>query len=53
MKLLGEIVGVKAKVKDIEISYLLILAFFKDLDLKIGKEIYLGFNAISVATLKL
>ncbi len=53
LKLLGEIVRVKTKVDNIEVSCLVALASFKDLDLKIGKEIYLGFNAISVATLKL
>lgn len=53
MRLEGEIIRVKVNVGGVVICCDITVSAEKDLNLTIGKEIYVGFKAMSVATLKL
>lgn len=53
MRLNGEIIRVKVNVGGVELCCDITVSAEKELNLNIGKEVYLGFKAMSVATLKL
>ena len=53
MKLEGEIIRVKVDVGGVILCSDITVSAEKELKLNIGKEIYIGFKAMSVATLKL
>lgn len=53
MKLDGEVIKVRIDVGGVELYSFITLAAEKDLNLTIGKTVYIGFKAMSVATLKL
>lgn len=53
MRLEGEIIRVKVNVGGVVLSSDITVSAEKELNLNIGKEIYVGFKAMSVATLKL
>ena len=53
MKLNNEIIRVNVDVGGINIYSDITVSAEKELNLTIGKEIYMGFKAMSVATLKL
>ena len=53
MKLEGEIIRVKINIGGIIICSDITVSAEKELNLSIGKEVYVGFKAMSVATLKL
>lgn len=53
MKLDGEIIKVRIDVGGVELYSFITLSAEKDLNLTIGKTVYIGFKAMSVATLKL
>jgi len=53
MKLEDEMVRVKINVDGVDIFSDITLSAAKDLDLGLGKEVYIGFKALSIATLKL
>lgn len=53
MKLEGEVIKVKIDVGGVELYSFITLSAEKDLNLTIGKSVYIGFKAMSVATLKL
>ena len=53
MKLEGEIIRVKVDVGGVILCCDITVSAEKELKLNIGKEIYIGFKAMSVATLKL
>ncbi|MDO5847944.1 MAG: TOBE domain-containing protein [Methanobrevibacter sp.] len=53
MKLENEIIRVKIAVGDLKFFSDITLSAEKELNLTIGKEVYIGFKAMSVATLKL
>lgn len=53
MKLDGEVIKVRIDVGGVELYSFITLSAEKDLNLTIGKTVYIGFKAMSVATLKL
>ena len=53
MRLKGEIIRVKVNVGGMELCCDITVSAEKELNLNIGKEIYVGFKAMSVATLRL
>lgn len=53
MKLQDEMVRVKIDIGGVDIFSDITLSAGKDLDLSLGKEVYIGFKALSIATLKL
>ena len=53
MKLENEVIRVKIDVGGLNLYSDITLSAEKDLNLTIGKEVYIGFKAMSVATLKL
>ena len=53
MRLEGEIIRVKVNVGGVTLCSDITVSAEKDLNLNIGKEVYVGFKAMSVATLKL
>ena len=53
MKLQNEMVRVKIDIGGVDIFSDITLSAGKDLDLSLGKEVYIGFKALSIATLKL
>lgn len=53
MKLQDDMVRVKIDVKGAEFYSDITLSAGKDLELELGKEVYIGFKALSIATLKL
>jgi molybdate transport system regulatory protein len=53
MRLQGEIIRVKIDVGGVDLCCDITLSAEKELNLNIGKEVYVGFKAMSVATLKL
>lgn len=53
MRLKDEMVRVKINVDEVEIYSDITLSAGKDLDLSLGKEVFIGFKALSIATLKL
>lgn len=53
MRLIGEIIRVKLDVGGIILCSDITLSAEKELNLSIGKEVYVGFKAMSVATLKI
>ena len=53
MKLIGEIIRVKINVGGVVVCSDITVSAEKELNLNIGKEVYIGFKAMSVATLKL
>jgi molybdate transport system regulatory protein len=53
MKLEGEIIRVKVNIGGTTLCSDITVSAEKELNLNIGKEIYIGFKAMSVATLKL
>lgn len=53
MKLDGEVIEVRIDVGGVELYSFITLSAEKDLNLTIGKTVYIGFKAMSVATLKL
>ena len=53
MRLQDEMVRVKIDIGGVDIFSDITLSAGKDLDLNLGKEVYIGFKALSIATLKL
>ena len=53
MRLQDEMVRVKIDIGGVDIFSDITLSAGKDLDLSLGKEVYIGFKALSIATLKL
>jgi len=53
MRLNGEIIRIKVSVGGVELCCDITVSAEKELNLNIGKEVYVGFKAMSVATLKL
>lgn len=53
MRLNGEIIRVKVNVGGVELCCDITVSAEKELNLNIGKEVFIGFKAMSVATLKL
>ena len=53
MKLIGEIIRVKVNVGGVILCSDITVSAEKELNLNIGKDVYVGFKAMSVATLKL
>ena len=53
MRLKEEMVRVKIDIGGVDIFSDITLSAGKDLDLNLGKEVYIGFKALSIATLKL
>lgn len=53
MKLIGEIIRVKINVGGVIVCSDITVSAEKELNLNIGKDVYIGFKAMSVATLKL
>lgn len=53
MRLQDEMVRVRIDVDGVDIYSDITLSAGKDLDLGLGKEVYIGFKALSIATLKL
>ena len=53
MKLQDDMVRVKIDIGGVDIFSDITLSAGKDLDLSLGKEVYIGFKALSIATLKL
>ena len=53
MRLQDEMVRVKIDIGGVDIFSDITLSAGKDLDLGLGKEVYIGFKALSIATLKL
>ena len=53
MKLEGEMIRVKIDIGGTDIFSDITVSATKELNLTLGKEIYIGFKAVSVATLKL
>ena len=53
MRLQDEMVRVRIDVSGVDIFSDITLSAGKDLDLGLGKEVYIGFKALSIATLKL
>ena len=53
MRLQEEMVRVKIDIGGVDIFSDITLSAGKDLDLNLGKEVYIGFKALSIATLKL
>ena len=53
MRLQDEMVRVKIDIGGVDVFSDITLSAGKDLDLSLGKEVYIGFKALSIATLKL
>ncbi len=53
MRLNGEIIRIKVNIGGVELCCDITVSAEKELNLNIGKEVYVGFKAMSVATLKL
>jgi molybdate transport system regulatory protein len=53
MKLEGEMIRVKIDIGGTDIFSDITVSATKDLNLTLGKDIYIGFKAVSVATLKI